>query len=251
MFILPINRDVRPARTPWVTYSLIVVNSALWLIAAFMGLNHHLIETYGYRPGHPTLETLFAAMFLHAGFWHVAGNMWFLWMFAPKIEARLGAVQFLASYLVAGVGGAGLHTLFSHHSLIPCIGASGAISGVVGLYFVLFPRSPFDLNLYLGWWRIKTFSAQTRGAVGTWIGEQFVLGLLTAAAGGTGGGVAFWAHVGGFATGLFWGAAVLAAAPVAERHQALHPSPLTQDEKDEILADRVEQASGLTTLKLS
>ncbi len=251
MFILPINRDTRCLRTPYVTYGLIVSNSALWLVPAFMGINSHLILTYGYRPAVHSLLTLFASMFLHASFWHVAGNMWFLWMFAPKLEDRLGSLGLLAAYLTAGVGGAGLHTLLSLHSTMPCIGASGAISGVAGLYFLLFPRSPFDLAVYLGWFRVKTWHTLTRGAVGTWIGEQLVLGLLSATTGAALGGVAFWAHVGGFATGLLWAAAVLAVAKPEERNAAFHPAPLTREEKDEIFADRLEQASGLTTLKLN
>jgi membrane associated rhomboid family serine protease len=250
MFILPINRDTRCPRTPWMTNGLIVANSALWIIPAFMGLNNHLTMTYGYRPGSPSFLTLMASMFLHGGFWHVAGNMWFLWMFGPKIEDRLGSIGFLGCYLVSGVGAAGLHTLFSMHSTVPCIGASGAISGIVGMYFLLFPRSPFDLVLYLGWFRIKTWHAQTRGAVGVWIGEQLVLGLLTSAAGGLDGGVAFWAHVGGFATGLCFATGILAMAKPEEREEILHPSPLTQEEKEEIFADREEKSSGLTTLNL-
>jgi membrane associated rhomboid family serine protease len=251
MFILPINKDVRCLRTPYVTYGLILVNSALWLVPSLLGINNQLIVNYGYRPGNPSVVTLFASMFLHSGFWHVAGNMWFLWMFAPKLEERLGSIGLLSSYLLAGVGAAGLHTLFSLHSTVPCIGASGAISGVVGIYFLLFPRSPFDLSLYLGWWRAKTFQTLTRGAVGAWIGEQLVLGLLTTATGAAIGGVAFWAHIGGFGTGLLWGGAVLALAKPEERTAALHPAPLTQEEKDEMFADREEQASGLTTLKLN
>lgn len=165
-------------------------------------------------------------------------------------EERLGGIWFLLAYLVCGMGGACLHTLLAPHSLIPCVGASGAISGVAGMYFLLFPRSPFDLVLYFGWWRIKSFPARTRGAVGTWIGEQTVLGLVTTALGSNGGGVAFWAHVGGFVTGLICGAADLPWTSSAEREEILHPLPLTQEEKDEIFADRKEQPSELTTLKL-
>jgi membrane associated rhomboid family serine protease len=251
MFILPINRDQRPPRLPWVTCTLIVVNSALWLAPTLLGINHQLIQTYGYRPGAPSVLTIFASMFLHAGLLHVAGNMWFLWMFAPKIEDRLGGLWFATAYLACGLGGAGLHTLFAHHSLVPSVGASGAISGIAGMYFLLFPRSPFELVLYLGWWLRKSFRAQTRGAVGTWVGEQFVLGLISSATGSTGGGIAFWAHIGGFATGLLCAAAVLPKASPEEREMIIRPKPLTETEKEEIFADRVEQPSGLTTLKLN
>jgi membrane associated rhomboid family serine protease len=252
LFILPINRDARPNCTPWVTYGLIGVNSILWIVLAIIGRNSEMIATYGFRPAEPSFLTLFASMFLHVGILHVAGNMWFLWMFAPKIEARLGSSFFLLAYLMCGVGGTGLHMLFSLGSSIPCVGASGAISGVAGMYFLLFPRSPFDLALYFGWWRITTFHALTRVAVGTWIGEQFVLGLLSQAFnGGRGSGVAFWAHVGGFAIGLLCAALVLPKASMEEREAILRPTPLSEDERDEIFADRVEQPSELTSLKLN
>ena len=137
MFILPVNRESRPPSTPWVTCSLVVINSALWLVPASLGASQTWINTYGYRPGAPSLLTLFASMFLHVGFWHLAGNMWFLWMFAPKMEYRLGGGWFAGAYVLAGLGGQALEILFSPGSLIPCVGASGAISGVLGVYFVL------------------------------------------------------------------------------------------------------------------
>lgn len=251
MFILPINRDAQPARTPWITWTLIVVNPILWIAPTLLGLNNRLIQEYGYRPGAASFLTLFASMFLHAGFWHLAGNMWFFWMFAPKIEARLGSFWFIAAYLLCGLGGQGLHTLLSRGSLVPCVGASGAISGVAGMYFLLYPRSPFDLILYFGWWIRKSFRATTRGAIGTWIGEQFLLGLIFKAVGGSGGGIAFWAHVGGFVSGLFCAALILPRATAEEREMILRPKPLSQEEKDEIFADRAEKPSGLTTLKLN
>jgi len=251
LFILPINRDARPAGTPWVTLSLIVVNSVLWVLPTVLGVNHRLILEYGYRPGAATFLTLFTSMFLHGGFWHLAGNMWVFWMFAPKIEDRLGSFWFIVTYLLCGLGGQGLHTLFSPGSLIPTVGASGAISGVAGMYFVLYPRSPFDLVLYFGWWVRKSFRATTRGAIGTWIGEQFLLGLIFKAIGGSGVGIAFWAHVGGFASGLLCAATILPRATAEEREMILRPKPLSQEEKEEIFADREEKLSGLTTLNLN
>lgn len=248
MFVLPINRDKRPASTPWVTWTLIVVNSATWLGLAFAGLDADAIQRFGMRPAHWTLTTLFTHMFLHAGVLHVAGNMWFLWMFAPKLEERLGRAWFVLAYFVCGVGAAGLHTLFSSGSTIPMVGASGAISGVAGMYFLLFPRSPFELVLYFGWWIRKSFKAQTRGAIGIWIGEQFVLGLITSSLHSS--GIAFWAHVGGFLTGLILAGLVAAMATSEEKEAILRPLPLTEEEKDEVFADRMEQKSDLVSLKL-
>ena len=248
MFVLPINRDGAPAKTPVVTISLMVVNSLIWAGLAFSGLNDQVVQLYGLHPAHWTLLTAFTHMFLHGGFWHVAGNMWFLWMFAPKLEERLGSLPFLGAYLLCGLGAAGAHTLLSLGSTIPMVGASGAISGVAGMYFVLFPRSPFDLVLYFGWWRLKSFHAQTRGAVGIWIGEQFLLGLITSTFHSA--GIAFWAHVGGFVSGILLGALVASRASAQERELILHPTPYSEEEKEEIFADRAEQPSTLTTLKL-
>jgi membrane associated rhomboid family serine protease len=233
-----------------VTYSLIAIDSLLWIVPAFLGQNQWLIFQYGYRPGAFSWLTVFASMFLHIGLLHLAGNMWFLWMFGPRIEDRLGSFLYILAYIVCGLGGQGLHTLFSPGSLIPTVGASGAISGVAGIYFLLYPRSPFDLVLYFGWWVRKTFRATTRGAVGAWIGEQFLLGLIARGLGAVG-GVAFWAHVGGFASGLLCAALVLPKATAEEREAILRPKPLTEAEKDELFGDREEKNSGLTTLKLN
>jgi|SRR5579859_5561710 len=248
MFVLPVNRDKAPEETPWVTSTLIVLNSAIWVVLAISSQNDRIVQEFGLHPVHWTLTTAFTHMFLHANFWHVAGNMWFLWMFAPKVEERLGRTLFLVSYLICGFVAAGLHTLFALGSTIPLVGASGAISGVAGMYFVFFPRSPFTLEFYLGWWRVKSFNAQTRGAVGTWIGEQFVLGLIASTFASA--GIAFWAHVGGFACGLLISAIVAIGATAEEKEAILHPKSLSQEEKEEIFADRVEQPSELTTLKL-
>ncbi len=118
------------------------------------------------------------------------------------------------------------------------------------MYFVLYPRSPFDLVFYLGWWIRKTFRVQARAAVGTWIAEQFLLGVLSRAWGAIG-GVAFWAHVGGFVTGLLCAALVLPSATPEEREAILRPRPLTPEEKEELFADRAEKESELTTLNLN
>jgi membrane associated rhomboid family serine protease len=249
MFVLPVNRDAQPSKSPAVTYVLVATNSLIWLGLTLAGKNAEMVHLYGLQPAHWTLTTLFAHMFLHAGLWHVLGNMWFFWMFAPKLEDRLGHGFFLVAYLAGGLGAASLQTLFAPGSAIPMVGASGAISGVAGMYFVLFPRSPFSLQLYLGWWCVKSFNAMTRGAVGAWIGEQMLLGLITSATRNI--GIAFWAHVGGFITGLLIAAAVASRASAQEQNELLRPKPLTEEEREEFFADRVEQPSELTTLKLN
>ena len=249
MFILPINRDYPPAKTPVFTCALLFVNSVVWLALTVTGSNADVIRSFGLVSAHWTLITLFTHMFLHGGFWHVAGNMFFLWMFAPRLEERMGSWLFALAYFASGFGAASLQTLFTPGSTIPMVGASGAISGVAGMYFVLFPRSPFDLVLYIGWWRVKTFNAMTRGAVGTWIGEQFVLGLITSVTHSI--GIAFWAHVGGFISGFIIAALIALKASKEDQEAILRPKPYTEEEKDDLFADREEQPSGLTTLSLN
>ena len=153
----------------------------------------------------------------------------------------MGSLRFAGLYLMCGLGGQLLHLLLNLHSNNPLLGASGAISGIAGFYFVLFPNDRFNLHLYFGWWRIKTVDATTRMAVGAWIGEQILLALITQVAQLS--SVAFWAHVGGFAVGAGVGAVYHSFVPVSER-----PSiPLIALEGE----DTEEQPSNLTTLKLN
>jgi len=166
---------------------------------------------FGFTPAHHEWPTLFTSMFLHSGFWHILGNMWFLWMFGVRVENAFTKWLFLPVYLVCGFGGAGLHWLLNQHSSVPCVGASGAISGIAGIYLVLFPKSKFDLVVYFRWTALKTYQTRATAAVMAWFGEQFLLGLLTQALGA--GGIAYWAHVGGFATGAVIGGVFLLVVP--------------------------------------
>lgn len=119
--------------------------------------------------------------------------------------------MFLPVYLVCGLGADGLHWLLNQHSTVPCVGASGAISGIAGTYLVLFPKSKFDLVIYFRWTKLKTYHTRATAAVMAWFGEQFLLGLLTQALGT--GGIAYWGHVGGFATGAVIGGVFLLLVP--------------------------------------
>lgn len=198
MFILPFNRDISDGTTPWIVITLIVLNTLL-LPAAYIE-SKATFATYGFVPAHPSALTLLTSMFLHGGFLHLGGNMFFLWMFGTRVEHRFGRWLFLGVYLASGFAGAALHYISKPSSLVPAVGASGAISGIVGAYFVFFPKSRFDLDVYLFRWRVGTYQTRTHGAVGAWIGEQFLLGLLSQFAPIF--SVAFWAHVGGFTLGL-------------------------------------------------
>ncbi|MDP9069910.1 MAG: rhomboid family intramembrane serine protease [Actinomycetota bacterium] len=128
--------------------------------------------------------------------------MFFLWMFGDNVEDVLGSGTFLVAYLLSGAAASGTHLAMSSASDLPLIGASGAISGILGVYVVFFPKVPTELSLFLLLWEVKTLQVTAAGAVGAWFGEQLVLAWVTAVTGlDRFVGVAFWAHVGGLLTG--------------------------------------------------
>jgi membrane associated rhomboid family serine protease len=197
-------RDVIPSRTtPWATMFLIGLNTLVFLYE--LSLPAHglrgFFETYGLVPAHFSWTTAVTAMFLHAGWFHLGGNLLSLWIFGDNVEDRMGHGRYLVFYLVAGLAANLAQTWASPGSPLPLVGASGAIAGVMGAYLVLFPRSRilvlvpiiifFDIIeipavFYLGFW----FLVQILGGVGSLAGP------------GSTGGVAFWAHAGGFLTGI-------------------------------------------------
>jgi len=205
--VFPVS-DVIPSRTtPFVTVSLIVVNAFVFLYMLTLPeeLLQGFVARYAVVPAWFSVPTLFTSQFLHAGWMHVIGNMLYLWIFGDNVEDRLGHVRFLLFYLGAGALAAILQLLFNPFSAVPMLGASGAIAGVMGAYFVLYPQSRvltavfilifFDLIeipavFFLGIW----FLMQLLSGVGS-------LGVSNAAGGGT----AFWAHVGGFVAGAVVG----------------------------------------------
>ena len=136
-------RDVIPSRTtPVVTISLIVVNVLVFLYELSLGEGlDQFIRVWGLVPAEFSLVTLATSMFLHGGIFHAAGNMLYLWIFGDNVEDRMGHGRFLAFYLLCGVAAALGQTYIAPDSLIPMVGASGAIAGVMGAYFVLYPRS--------------------------------------------------------------------------------------------------------------
>jgi membrane associated rhomboid family serine protease len=200
MFVLPINRDSGVENPPRAVIGLIIINSICLLATYATGSPAAVLSHYGFIPAQPSVSSWFTSIFLHAGFVHLIGNMWFLWMFGQKVENTFGPWLFSLVYFLSGLGATVLHASFNQGSTIPCVGASGAISGIVGCFFVLFPDSDFDLLIYFGWIRLKKIETHTHAAVGAWIGEQAILGLLTQAVDFS--TVAFWAHVGGFLVGF-------------------------------------------------
>jgi membrane associated rhomboid family serine protease len=191
--------DVIPSRTiPVVTIGLIAVNVLVFLFEVSLGNSADLfLSSYGLVPAQFSLLTLFTSMFLHGGFSHIGGNMLFLWIFGDNVEDRMGHLRFLIFYLLCGGAAALAQTLMQPDSLLPMVGASGAVAGVMGAYFVLYPQS-----------RIVTFALFTFIEVpalvflGVWFVLQFLSGVGSVAASASTGGIAFWAHVAGFATGV-------------------------------------------------
>lgn len=159
-----------------------------------------LVFEYGYRPAVASLPTLFTSMFLHAGWLHLLGNMLFLYIFGDNVEHRLGAVRFLLTYLATGVAAALFFALFVPNSQIPMIGASGAISGVLGLYFVWFPRNQVKTFVFFFPIIMQTFLIPSRVVLGFYLIVDNLLPFLFA--GTSGSGVAHGAHIGGFLAGF-------------------------------------------------
>ena len=150
------------------------------------------------RIPYPFWTTLFTSMFLHGGWGHLGGNMLFLWIFGDNIEHRLGHLRFLLFYLLTGLAASVAHILFNSGSIVPAVGASGAISGVLGGYLLMFPKNRVFV---LTWGGVMAVPAVFM--LGLWILTQFVSGVgAIAMTEQTGGGVAYMAHIGGFIAGL-------------------------------------------------
>jgi membrane associated rhomboid family serine protease len=195
-------RDHNPrSRFPRAVLALVLINTAIYLFLAALDLQSELDHQAGAIPLEittltdvPPLDivpppfTILSSMFLHGGFWHLLGNMWFLWIFGDNVEDRMGSLKFLAFYLVTGVVGAISQCLLMPSSPIPMVGASGAVAGVLGAYFLLFPRA-----------RIVSLLFFFRVSVPAWVflGGWFAAQLFLSHS-----GIAWMAHVGGFLAGL-------------------------------------------------
>jgi membrane associated rhomboid family serine protease len=137
-------------------------------------------------------------MFLHGGWFHLIGNMWFLWIFGNNVEDSMGHARFLVFYLLCGLAAAAVQTATDPQSVIPMVGASGAIGGVMGAYVLLYPRVHVHMLIFLGFF-VTTIAVPAIFMLGYWFAVQLLSGWTSI--GAEGGGVAFWAHVGGFVAG--------------------------------------------------
>ncbi len=198
-------RDVIPSRTfPFFTVILIVLNSVAFLFEVSLpdGERQSFVFTYGLVPARFDVLTVFTSMFLHGGWFHFLANMLYLWIFGDNVEDRLGHARFVVFYLLCGTSAVLAHVWVNPVSTIPTIGASGAIAGVLGAYFVLYPHSRVLalVPLIIIWELIEVPAIIF---LGIWFLMQFFSGVgsLAKATVETG-GVAFWAHVAGFLAGM-------------------------------------------------
>jgi membrane associated rhomboid family serine protease len=198
-------RDVIPSRTkPGVTIALIVMNVAIFLFQSSLGERgaQAFAYAFGLVPAYFTFVSVFTSMFVHAGLAHLVGNLWFLWIFGDNVEDRLGHGRFLTFYLLCGGIAAMSQLVLYPDSTVPMVGASGAIAGVMGAYLVLYPHSRV---LMLFPFPVFLFELPALVFLGMWFFVQFLNGigqLPVFQQDQISGGVAFWAHVMGFVTGL-------------------------------------------------
>lgn len=209
--MIPFKDDNPTAIFPFVTIGLIVVNSIVFLLQmtypsdprhivfAFGAIPHYLLTFETVQPINPAL-TVFSSMFMHGGFFHLAGNMLYLWIFGNNIEDKLGHVKFIIFYLLAGVTAAYSHAITAPSSLIPMVGASGAVSGILGAYLLLFPHARIHTLVFFGFF-VRVIPLPAIFVIGFWIVIQLISGVLSKSVPG-GGGVAWFAHIGGFVFGL-------------------------------------------------
>ena len=213
--MIPI-RDRNPSGTfPYVTIGIIVVNVFIFLYELSLGsdlgpfLHRYGVVpikiTHDYRSSDLSLiDTFFpflSSTFLHGGFIHLIGNMWFLWIFGDNIEDKLGHVKYLCFYILCGTTASSAHVFFNSQSELPCIGASGAIAAVLGAYMVTFPRAKVTTIVPIFFF-IQIIELPAVVVIGFWILIQFFSGAVSLTASTSGGGIAWWAHVGGFVSGI-------------------------------------------------
>lgn len=223
--MIPIRDDNPHFLTPYATYAIIALNVAAWVLLQGMGTEPRLSASVcqlGLIPGEllqtvpsgtrlqlgpqtfcvigesSSWYTLVTSMFMHGGWLHVIGNMWFMWIFGNNVEDSMGHVRFVIFYLLSGFAAATAQVLVNTESAVPMVGASGAIGGVMGAYILLYPRVHVHMLVILGF-LVTTIAVPAFLMLGYWLLIQLISGF--GALGGEGGGVAFWAHIGGFVAG--------------------------------------------------
>ena len=247
--MIPYRDDNQTLRTPYVTYAIIALNAFAWLIVQGAGSPLALAASVcnlGLIPGELTLSLppgtplelgrglvcqtdggrqvthLFSSMFLHGSWMHLIGNMWFFWIFGNNVEDSMGRLRFVAFYLLCGLAAALAQVALNPTSNVPMVGASGAISGVMGAYLVLYPRVRVYALVPLGFF-LTSIALPAWLMLAYWMAIQFFGGLGSIVA-AQGGGVAFGAHVGGFVAGVIL-IKLFARRDYLEQHRSLHWYP--------------------------
>jgi len=222
--MFPIRDDNPTFLTPYATYAIIGLNVLAWVLVQGFGgeqavtrsvcnlglIPGNLLQTASLSPASNSFEaaclavnsdswlTPLTSMFLHGGWFHIIGNMWFLWIFGNNVEDAMGTPRFAVFYILCGLAAAALQVVSDPDSTIPMVGASGAIGGIMGAYVLLYPRVHVHMLIFLGF-LVTTIAVPAVFMLGYWFVVQLVQGLATSNVGG--GGVAFWAHIGGFVAG--------------------------------------------------
>lgn len=219
-------KDLNPTqRFPFVTVGLIAANVIVFVYELILGRNiNAFIAAYGmtpyeitqaadlagdvvglpivHVPGPPLVQlTVITSMFIHGGFLHVLGNMLYLWIFGNNVEDLLGPFKFIVFYLLCGIAAAGAHILINPSSVVPTVGASGAVSGVLGAYLIVHPRARVLTLVFLGIF-IRVMLVPAGLLLVFWFVLQVFSGFGSLGAGARGGGVAWFAHIGGFVAGI-------------------------------------------------
>lgn len=226
--MIPIRDENPTLSTAWATFLIIGLNIASWVWLQGFGMEPELAMSvcrYGANPGEllgtvapgtavplgPGIScivegsgnwyTIFTHMFMHGGWLHIIGNMWFLYIFGDNIEDSMGSVRFILFYLACGLASVAVQMIASPSSPIPMVGASGAISGVMGAYIMLYPKAPVHMLIFFGFFFTRIVIPAFL-MLGYWFILQLFGGFFTL--GSATGGVAFWAHVGGFLAGVLF-----------------------------------------------
>jgi len=213
--MIPLRDNIPSSRPPYLNYALIAITVLLFLVEMATGpYLQKFIQTYGFVPGRFLKELwygfdplpnvfmpLLTSIFLHGGWLHLIGNMWFLYIFGDNVEDILGHGRYLLLYLASGVGANLIYLLFAPYSAVPLVGASGAIAGVMGAYFFLFPGARIltlvPIFFFPTFWEFSAYIF-----LGFWFILQFLFGTFSSRGPAGAGGVAWWAHVGGFLVGV-------------------------------------------------
>lgn len=209
--MIPLKDDNPTHITPFMTYLLILVNILVFLFQLLLGSNNEaFVYQFALIPANVTsllspgaIFNIFTSMFMHAGLAHIGGNMLYLWIFGDNVEDRLGSIKYLIFYIVGGVVASVTHIITNPNSQIPTVGASGAIAAVLGAYLVLYPSQKVLTLIPLGLWLRMTMLPASL-VLGLWFVLQLFQGVASLGMPDVG-GVAFWAHIGGFISGVVLG----------------------------------------------